>query len=116
MQTLFLMNLDRFSWTNHGKRRPKRIPSKNHAKSPRKSEKNHKMSMKFLQKSTKLTYFEILDYVPIFPQQNSANLNWPVFSFLAELHIVFFLVSSLFNLSTKFIKALSHVFVICFEN
>ena len=51
-----LLNFDIFSWTNHRKRRPGRIPSQNRAKSHEKLRNTCKMSMKILQKSTKLTY------------------------------------------------------------
>ena len=51
---IFLLNFDRFSWTNHGKRRLGRIPSQNRAKWPENCPNNREMSMKFLQNSKEI--------------------------------------------------------------
>ena len=64
---IFLLNFDRFSWTNHRKRRPGRIPSQNRAKSQEKPWNICKMSMKILQKSTKLTYWNVILMIILTP-------------------------------------------------
>ena len=91
------MNFDRFSWTNHGRRRPKQIPSQNRAKSLRETAKNpwnvHEILIKihktdFLQKS------RLIETIIYWLFHNKTLQIWIGLSLLFLLSFTIFFVES----------------------